>query len=229
MSIWNWTVDGDTPLCTAELNPKYGVQSFIHFNPEDIHFLVSNSDSQVIFYQWVSIYTSLVIYIENRFSWKHIFYCFIILQNCIEWLSWFLFQSDSHMEYFAPPLTDQDFNKPVGRYSQSIFQRNSTRVLTSTSIGNLVVWDTNKPLTKCEVSLIFSVYEMKTIRDFKHKEEIGLRQQNDKFILTYVKCNTWNPCLLIWMFLQEMTPVWWKKWIYFTQYSLPIDSARYYF
>lgn len=112
------------------------------------------------------------------------------------------------MEYFAPPLTDQDFNKPVGRYSQSIFQRNSTRVLTSTSIGNLVVWDTNKPLTKCEVSLIFSVYEMKTIRDFKHKEEIGLRQQNDKFILTYVKCNTWNPCLLIWMFLQEMTPVW---------------------
>lgn len=108
LSIWNWTVDGDTPLCTAELNPSYGVQSFIHFNPEDIHFLVSNSDSQVIFYQW----------------------------------------NDNHMEYFAPPLTDQDFNKPVGRYSQSIFQKNSTRVLTSTSIGNLVVWDTNKPLTK---------------------------------------------------------------------------------
>jgi hypothetical protein len=58
-------------------------------------------------------------------------------------------QNDTHMEYFAPPLTDQDFNKPVGRYSQAIFQRNSTRVLTSTSIGNLVVWDTNKPLTKC--------------------------------------------------------------------------------
>lgn len=55
------------------------------------------------------------------------------------------------MEYFAPPLTDQDFNKPVGRYSQAIFQRNSTRVLTSTSIGNLVVWDTNKPLTKCKL------------------------------------------------------------------------------
>lgn len=52
------------------------------------------------------------------------------------------------MEYFAPPLTDQDFNKPVGRYSQSIFQRNSSRALTGTSIGNLVVWDNNKPVTK---------------------------------------------------------------------------------
>ena len=52
------------------------------------------------------------------------------------------------MEYFAPPLTDQDFNKQVGRYSQSIFQRNSSRALTATSIGNLVVWDNNKPVTK---------------------------------------------------------------------------------
>ena len=52
------------------------------------------------------------------------------------------------IEYFAPPLTDDDFNKPVGRYSQSIYQFNSSRALTATSIGNLVVWDNNKPLTK---------------------------------------------------------------------------------
>lgn len=52
------------------------------------------------------------------------------------------------MEYFAPPLTDSDFNKPVGRYSQSIYQSNSSRALTATFIGNLVVWDNNKPLTK---------------------------------------------------------------------------------
>lgn len=108
LSIWDWTVDGDTPLCSAQLKPSYGVQNFILFNPEDIHYLVTNSESQVIFYNW----------------------------------------SNGHMEYFAPPLTDQDFNKPVGRYSQSIFQKNSSRALTATSIGNLVVWDNNKPVTK---------------------------------------------------------------------------------
>ena len=58
------------------------------------------------------------------------------------------FQEGGKIEYFAPPLTDEDFNKPVGRYSQSIFLSNSTRALTATSYGNLVVWDTNKPLTK---------------------------------------------------------------------------------
>jgi len=47
-----------------------------------------------------------------------------------------------------PPLTDEDFNKPVGRYSQSIFQLDCPRALTATSIGNLVVWDNNKPLPK---------------------------------------------------------------------------------
>ncbi len=49
------------------------------------------------------------------------------------------------MEYYTPPLSDQDFNKQVGRYSQSIFQMRSSCALTATSIGNLVVWDTNQP------------------------------------------------------------------------------------
>lgn len=55
-------MDGDTPLCTAELKASYGVQTFIHFNPEDVHFLVSNSDSQVIFYQWVSSADELLLW-----------------------------------------------------------------------------------------------------------------------------------------------------------------------
>ena len=50
--------------------------------------------------------------------------------------------------FCAPPLSDDDFNKQVGRYSQSIYMRNSTRALTATSVGNLVVWDTNKPHNK---------------------------------------------------------------------------------
>ncbi|KAL5017193.1 hypothetical protein ScPMuIL_006782 [Solemya velum] len=108
LSIWDWTMDGEVPVCSAELSPTYGVQNFICFNPDDFHFIATNSDSQVVFYSWG--------------------------ENC--------------MDYFAPPLTDQDFNKPVGRYSQTIFQRGSTRALTATSIGNLVVWDKHKPINR---------------------------------------------------------------------------------
>lgn len=52
------------------------------------------------------------------------------------------------MKYYAPSLTDRDFNKPVGKYSQSMFQTGIARALTATSLGNLVVWDNNRPLSK---------------------------------------------------------------------------------
>ncbi|XP_013416583.1 cilia- and flagella-associated protein 251 isoform X1 [Lingula anatina] len=108
LSIWDWTVDGEKPVCKTNLKAEYGHQHYIHFNPDDTFQLVSNSESQVIFYSW----------------------------------------SSGQLEYFAPPLQDEDFNKQVGRYSQTIYQTNSSRALTATSVGNLVVWDNNKPLTK---------------------------------------------------------------------------------
>ncbi|GFR90714.1 WD repeat-containing protein 66 [Elysia marginata] len=108
LAIWDWTVDGDVPICSADLKPEYGVQHFIYFDPTDIHHVVTNSETQVIFYHW----------------------------------------GDGAIQYYAPPLTDQDFNKPVGRYSQSLFQIGIARALTATSIGNLVVWDNNRPLSK---------------------------------------------------------------------------------
>ncbi|PVD31166.1 hypothetical protein C0Q70_06577 [Pomacea canaliculata] len=92
-------------LATLSTGP---IQNYVTFNAENIHHVVSNSETQIIFYHW-----------EERF-----------------------------IEYFVPPLTDEDFNRPVGRYSQSVYMSNSSRALTATSIGNLVVWDNNKPLTK---------------------------------------------------------------------------------
>ena len=52
-------------------------------------------------------------------------------------------QKGGELKFFAPPLTDQDFNRVVGNYSQSIFCSCSTRALTATSVGNVVVWDNN--------------------------------------------------------------------------------------
>jgi len=56
-------------------------------------------------------------------------------------------QFGGKLEYYAPPLTDEDFNKPVGKFSQTVFLRNCSRALTATSIGNMIVWDANKFVT----------------------------------------------------------------------------------
>ncbi|XP_072043906.1 cilia- and flagella-associated protein 251-like [Amphiura filiformis] len=105
VSLWDWTTDGETPICSCELSESYGMQSYVYFNPEDTTQLVSNSDNQVIFYSW----------------------------------------KGGELVFFAPPLTDQEFNRVVGNYSQSIFCSNSSRALTATSVGNVVVWDNNRP------------------------------------------------------------------------------------
>lgn len=52
----------------------------------------------------------------------------------------------ANIRYVAPELTDQDFNRMVGNYSQSIFCANSTKALTATSVGNVVVWDNVRPV-----------------------------------------------------------------------------------
>ena len=52
-SVWDWTVEAESPICMAELSPSFGVQRYIYFNPEDKSQVVTNSDSQVIFYAWV--------------------------------------------------------------------------------------------------------------------------------------------------------------------------------
>ena len=61
-----------------------------------------------------------------------------------KWKFPFLLQDKKSVKYFAPTLTDEDFNKQVGRYSESIFVPGTNRALTATSVGNLVVWQPNK-------------------------------------------------------------------------------------
>ncbi|XP_073532367.1 cilia- and flagella-associated protein 251 isoform X2 [Phyllobates terribilis] len=50
--IWDWTTGSETPICTAELKAQFGLQKYIIFNPIDETQLITNSDTQVIFYSW---------------------------------------------------------------------------------------------------------------------------------------------------------------------------------
>ncbi|XP_016119496.1 WD repeat-containing protein 66-like, partial [Sinocyclocheilus grahami] len=50
--IWNWTDESESPECQVDLSPKYGCQNQLLFNPFDNTQLVSNSSTQVLFYNW---------------------------------------------------------------------------------------------------------------------------------------------------------------------------------
>ncbi|XP_072270041.1 cilia- and flagella-associated protein 251 [Pyxicephalus adspersus] len=103
--IWDWTSGSETPICTTELNGQFGLQKYIIFNPQDHTQIITNRETQVIFYFW----------------------------------------DNSTLEYAAPPLNDNTFNKVVGAFSQSVFHSGNVRSLTATSAGKLVVWETTYP------------------------------------------------------------------------------------
>ncbi|NWX33544.1 CF251 protein, partial [Notiomystis cincta] len=51
--VWRWTLPTEKPLCSIELNPEFGYQDYVIFNPQNPHEFISNSKTQVIFYLWV--------------------------------------------------------------------------------------------------------------------------------------------------------------------------------
>lgn len=52
VSIWDWTNESDRPECALELKHEHSNQHHIQFNPRQSFQLVSNSTTQVLFYEW---------------------------------------------------------------------------------------------------------------------------------------------------------------------------------
>ncbi|XP_061458549.1 cilia- and flagella-associated protein 251 [Rhineura floridana] len=52
--IWRWTSPETSPVCSVDIQPQFGFQNYIAFNARDHKELVSNSETQVIFYLWNS-------------------------------------------------------------------------------------------------------------------------------------------------------------------------------
>ncbi|BHF60831.1 Cilia- and flagella-associated protein 251 [Sparganum proliferum] len=51
-SIWDWTTGSDEPLCYTNLSPDFGLQTKIAFKEDDYFHVMTNSETQVIFYDW---------------------------------------------------------------------------------------------------------------------------------------------------------------------------------
>ncbi|CAF0765825.1 unnamed protein product [Adineta steineri] len=56
ISIWDWTAENDKPLCALELKREYSNQHYLQFNPRQSTQLVSNSSTQVLFFEWSNDY-----------------------------------------------------------------------------------------------------------------------------------------------------------------------------
>ncbi len=52
LAIWEWTTESEIPICTAEIDPKFGLQKNLRFNVENTFQLVTNSSNQALFYEW---------------------------------------------------------------------------------------------------------------------------------------------------------------------------------
>lgn len=65
---------------------------------------------------------------------------FSVVSNSPDQVIFYRWKLDGEVSFCAPELDDQDFNKTVGLYSQTIYQPNSLTALTATSQGNIVVW-----------------------------------------------------------------------------------------
>ncbi|XP_036369250.1 cilia- and flagella-associated protein 251-like isoform X1 [Octopus sinensis] len=75
-----------------------------------------------------------------------------------------LVERSLELKWFCPGLTDQDFNVPVGKYSQSIFQYMKNRALTATSLGNLVIWETQPSHVEGEITYVANKKPLKIIK-----------------------------------------------------------------
>ncbi|XP_062509735.1 cilia- and flagella-associated protein 251-like [Corticium candelabrum] len=78
----------------------------------------------------------------------HVSFCdddnHLLISNSTHQVIFYSSESGS-LQYCAPVLDDKTFNKVVGTFSQSVFVPSTTRAMTATSIGNVVVWDHARP------------------------------------------------------------------------------------
>jgi WD40 repeat protein len=52
LAIWEWTTESETPVCSVELDQRYGLQDYIKFNRAVPSQIVTNSAHQALFYEW---------------------------------------------------------------------------------------------------------------------------------------------------------------------------------
>ncbi|XP_048467541.1 cilia- and flagella-associated protein 251 [Rhincodon typus] len=118
---------------------------------------------------------------------------------------------DNQLEFASPILTDETFNKIVGLYSQSVFHLTPSQVLTATSAGNLVIWDTvNAPQIQLDAVKSHKKKALKLMN--LQSDSITVVTVSDRYIVTCdvkgcIKFYDEQLCLLNWYSNFNLGPI----------------------
>ncbi|XP_078410785.1 cilia- and flagella-associated protein 251 [Cetorhinus maximus] len=118
---------------------------------------------------------------------------------------------DNQLEFASPILTDETFNKIVGLYSQSVFHLTPSQVLSATSAGNLVIWDTVQ--TPQIQSDAVKSYKKKALKLMNlQNDSITVVTVSDRYIVTCdvkgcIKFYDEQLCLLNWYSNFNLGPI----------------------
>ncbi|XP_038645680.1 cilia- and flagella-associated protein 251 [Scyliorhinus canicula] len=118
---------------------------------------------------------------------------------------------NNQLEFASPILTDETFNKIVGLYSQSVFHLTPSQVLSATSAGNLVIWDTVRtPQIQFDAAKSYKKKALKLMN--VQNDSITVVTVSDRYIVTCdvkgcIKFYDEQLCLLNWYSNFNLGPI----------------------
>ena len=108
-----------------------------------------------------------------------------ILSNSQDQVVFYLWDGAENLNYFDPTVTDKDFNRVVGTFSQSIYGPDSKWTFTATSAGNVVVWAPDKVLDRSSAASEASAYKLKAFKLVRLQERaITVLTTHDQYVVT---------------------------------------------
>ena len=110
---------------------------------------------------------------------------FQLVSNSQDQVVFYLWDGAENLNYHDPKVTDKDFNRFVGTFSQSIHAPGSKWTFTATSAGNVVVWAPDKALDRQAASTPSALYKLKAFKLVKLQERaLTVLTTHDQYVVT---------------------------------------------
>ncbi|XP_075240937.1 cilia- and flagella-associated protein 251-like isoform X2 [Convolutriloba macropyga] len=108
-----------------------------------------------------------------------------LVTNSQDQVVFYLWDEGENLNYHDPQVTDKDFNRFVGTFSQSVHAPGSKWTFTATSAGNVVVWAPDKALDRQASKSPSALYKLKAFKLVKLQERaLSVLTTHDQYVVT---------------------------------------------